>query len=152
MELLQQILAYLGGIVAIGGTAAAAAFGMFRLFTTKWIETRFSERLEAFRHRQNQEIEHLRFRINTHFDRMTKLHQHEFEILPQVWSLANDSYYKTLRITAGLSQHPNLERMGDQQFIEFVDSCRLNNWEKDELKRLTPPIRNRYYIFSSVLA
>ena len=146
MELLQQILAYLGGIVAIGATAAAAAFGMFRLFATKWIETRFSERLEAFRHRQNQEIEHLRFRINTHFDRMTKLHQHEFDILPQAWSLANDAYYKTLRIAGGFSQHPDLDRMGDGQFAEFVEVCRLNNWEKEELKKLNPPNRNRYYI------
>jgi hypothetical protein len=48
----------------------------------KWIETRFSERLEAFKHQQNQEIEHLHFRINTMMDWNVKLHQREFDILP----------------------------------------------------------------------
>jgi hypothetical protein len=52
---------------------------MFRLFATKWIESRFAARLEVFKHQQNQEIEHLRFRINTMMDRNVKLQSAQAE-------------------------------------------------------------------------
>jgi len=77
-DILNEFLKLIGGVAAIGGASSAFAYAMFRILTTKWIDTRFSERLEAFKHQQNQEIEHLRFRINTMMDRNVKLHQREF--------------------------------------------------------------------------
>jgi hypothetical protein len=56
-DILNEFLKLIGGVAAIGAASSAFAYAMFRIFTTKWIETRFSERLEAFKHQQNQEIE-----------------------------------------------------------------------------------------------
>jgi hypothetical protein len=91
-DIVYEILKLIGGVAAIGAVSSASAYALFRIFATKWIETRFSERLEAFKHQQNQEIEHLRFRINTMMDWKVKLHQREFEVLPETWSLLTDAF------------------------------------------------------------
>jgi len=88
-DILNEFLKLIGGVAAIGAASSAFAYAMFRIFTTKWIETRFSERLEAFKH---QEIEHLRFRINTMMDWNVKLHQREFDVLPETWSLLTEAF------------------------------------------------------------
>ena len=72
------------GITATAMVAAAYAF--FQFLGRRWLEARFAERLEKFKHDQNQEIERLRYRINALMDRTTKLHQHEFEVLPKCLS------------------------------------------------------------------
>jgi hypothetical protein len=91
-EILTDILKFIGGVTALAGTGAAAAYAIFRIFTTKWIDRRFSQRLEEFKHQQNQEIEHLRFRINTMMDWNVKLHQREFDVLPETWSLLTEAF------------------------------------------------------------
>ena len=114
-EILTEILKFIGGVTALAGTGAAAAYAIFRIFTTKWIDHRFSERLEAFKHQQNQEIEHLRYRINTMMDWNVKLHQREFDILPETWSLLNEAFYTIEPIAIGYQQYPNLDEMsGDR--------------------------------------
>src|SRR3954462_3170651 len=53
--------------------ANAAAYGVFQFLSKKWLDARFAERLEKFKHDQIQEIERLRYRINALMDRPTKL-------------------------------------------------------------------------------
>jgi hypothetical protein len=67
-DILTEVLKLIGGVAVIGTASSAIAYLLFRTLATKWIESRFSERLEAFKHQQDQEIEHLRFRINTMMD------------------------------------------------------------------------------------
>ncbi len=54
LNILNEFLKLIGGIAAIGAVSSAFAYAIFRIFTTKWIETRFSERLEAFKHQQTK--------------------------------------------------------------------------------------------------
>jgi len=46
--------------------------------------------LLAYKHEQQKELEHLKFSINAQMDRATKLHQREFEALPEAWSNSTD--------------------------------------------------------------
>src|SRR5271169_3030216 len=142
-DILNEFLKLIGGVAAIGAASSAFAYAMFRIFTTKWIETRFSERLEAFKHQQNQEIEHLRFRINTMMDWNVKLHQREFDILPETWSLLNEAFYTIEPIAIGLQQYPNLDEMSADRLEEFLEKSPLTVVQKTELKSESSKIQ--YY-------
>lgn len=91
---------WLAGLGITGGLAATIAYGAFQFLAKKWLDERFTERLETFKHAQNQEMERLRYRINALFDRTTKLHQHEFDVLPEVWEKIKHSLrrYRNLHI------------------------------------------------------
>ena len=119
------------GITGVG--AAAAAFGLFRFLGSKWLDSRFAERLERFKHSQNQEIERLRFRINALMDRTTKLHQHEFEALPQVWEKLGLALAWAQSFTSRGQQYPDLEQLSDAALAEFLAKSELREYEKREL-------------------
>jgi hypothetical protein len=130
-------------VTALAGTGAAAAYAIFRIFTTKWIDHRFSERLEAFKHQQNQEIEHLRFRINTMMDWNVKLHQREFDVSPETWSLLTEAFNTIEPIALGFQQYPDLNKMSSERLDEFLDQSPLAGSQKAELKGATDKVR--YY-------
>ena len=124
----------------------AAVYGLFKVFGEKWLEARFEQRLDELRHEQQKEIEKYRLKINTLFDRTTKLHQREFEILPEAWAKLNDAYWETRGLISPFQEYPDLARMSAEQFIDFTDKCSLAPWEKDELKKHTGEDRNTYFI------
>ena len=141
--MLKDLAAIVG--VALAGSAAFSgiALWLFKLFGEKWLGAKFAERLEAFKHDQQKEIEHLRFEINKLLDRTTKLHQREFEVLPRAWSLLARSYHSVKSITSALQAYPDIERMTTAHLDEFLSESPLMNWQKDELKVASD--KNKYY-------
>jgi hypothetical protein len=59
------------------------------MFGEKWLSNRFAERLEASRHDQKKEIEHLPFEINKLVDRSVKLRLGIVPRSPPCWPLAS---------------------------------------------------------------
>jgi len=116
-EILTEVLKLIGGVATIVTASSAIAYLLFRTLATKWIESRFSERLEAFKHQQNQEIEHLRFRINTMMDWNVKLHQREFDVLPETWSLLTEAFNTIEPIALGFQQYPDLDKMSSSALM-----------------------------------
>lgn len=125
--------------------AAGAGFAVFQFLGKRWIESKFAERLEKFKHEQNQEIEKLRFRINALMDRTSKLHQNEFEVLPTIWEKLREAYWKTIGLTSAGQTNPDLDNMSPTHFSEFVDKCQLKDWEKEMLKETEVGQRNRAF-------
>ncbi len=109
------------------------------------MDGKFAERLEACKHRQQRELEQLRLQINTLFDRATKLHQREFQVLPDAWALLLDAFRETLNFVSSLQTYPDLETMKPMQFAEFVEACTLAAWEKEELKSQPAGSKQKYY-------
>jgi len=140
MTFLETLLSAVG----FGGGAVTVAYFTFRYLATKWLDAKFNERLEDYRHRQQTELEQLRFQINALFDRVTKLHQREFQVLPDAWALLIDAFVEARAFVASFQSYPDLDKMRPTQFEEFVDACQLAGWEKAELKSL-PSDKNRYY-------
>lgn len=97
----------------------------------------------AFKHDQQKEIEHLRFETSKLFDRRTKLHQREFEVLPKAWSLLVMSFSETNSMTAVLQQYPDINQMTPPHLEEFLSRSSLDGWQKDELRNSAD--RNKYY-------
>jgi hypothetical protein len=77
MDLLALTLKWIASLGVTAGVGAAAGWAAFQFFGKTWLEGHFAQRLEKFKHDQNQEIERLRYRINALMDRTTNLHQHE---------------------------------------------------------------------------
>jgi hypothetical protein len=141
-NILGPVLTAIGTFVVATGGLTAIAYGLFRLLGEKWLNAKFEERLAAYKHAQQRELEHLRFQINALLDRTTKLHQREFDVLPQAWSLFNDAY-STISGIMGFKSFPDVSRMTDAQVDEMLSKGTMPDWQKSELKAASN--RTEYY-------
>lgn len=133
-------------IIRVGLSAVVAsglAIWIFRTLGEKWLSSKFDKQLESYRHAQQKELERLKFNINALMDRTTKLHQYEFDVLPQLWALLNESYSEVARFTSSLQSYPDLDRMEEAQLSEFLQKCELDQWQKIKLTGLN--LRNKEY-------
>lgn len=120
------------GVTAIG--AAGAAYLFFRYLGDKWLSAKFNQRLESFKHAQQRELEQLRLRINTTFDRTVKLHTQEFEVLPDLWDKLNDAFNHVVGLTHPYQEYPDLDRLSPAAFEHFLSESKLPPYHQDELK------------------
>ncbi|MET4240733.1 hypothetical protein [Bradyrhizobium sp. RT10b] len=134
MDWFEVLLKAAGVVVVAGGGAAALIFGPLRYLADKWLTSKFNQRFEQFKHAQQVELENLRFKINSLFDRTTKLHQREFEVVPAAWALLVECKNQVTALIAGFQQYPNLDRMTAPQLDEFLEGSFLAKWQRDELK------------------
>ena len=140
-----DIVHWLLAAVGVGGGCTAVAYFAFKFLATKWLENKFAERLEAYKHEQQKELEQLKFQINASFDRLTKLHQHEFQVLPDAWALLINAFVEARAFISSLQSYPDLTSMKPAQFAEFVEACPLATWQKEELKSVPQEDKNDYY-------
>ena len=120
--------------VALVGGGTIAGYAFFQWLGKRWLETRFAKNFEQFKHEQSQEIEKLRYRINALMDRTTKLHQHEFEVLPEVWDKLGIAASHVMNFTSRIQFSPDLDSMGENQFADFLENCELRGWQKVQLR------------------
>lgn len=142
--MIAEVLTWIGGIVVAGGALGVAVFGVFKFLGEKWLNAKFEERLAAYKHAQQRELEHLKFEINSLMDRTVKLHQREFDVLPEAWGRLTDAHGVITAVTSALQQYPDLDRMNDDQLEEFLEGHSfLLNWQKAELRKSSS--KARYY-------
>lgn len=133
--MLDHVLKLIGAIVLTGGGLSLIVYQAFKHFAAKWLDARFEERLQALKHQHGKEIEELRFKISAMLDRAVKLHQREFDVLPDAWSKLNDAFWNTRGFVSLIQSYPDIDRMIPQQQEEFITSCRLLDWQKTELRQ-----------------
>ena len=143
MPLLDSVLHLVGAVVVAGGGLALLVYQAFKHLASKWLDTKFDERLQDLRHKHEQELEHLRFRINALLDRTTKLNEREFEVLPEAWGKLHTAFWEVRSFVSSLQSYPDLERMQDDQLKEFIESCQLASWQKHELRASSR--KNEYF-------
>jgi hypothetical protein len=144
MDVFDFLLKAAGIVVVAGGGGAALILGPLRYLADKWLTSKFNQRLEQFKHAQQVEMENLRFKINSLFDRTTKLHQREFEVVPTAWGMLVECKNQVSALLAAYQQYPNLDRMTAAQLDEFLEGSLLAKWQRDELK--VAPKKVDYYI------
>ena len=126
-------------IIVLGlgaGGLAPVVYFVFKHLAVKWLDGQFATRLEALKHQHDQEIEELRFKIAALLDRTAKLHKREFETLPEAWIKLNDAFWYTRNTVSPLQSYPDIDKMTPEHQQEFVNTCRLETWEKNELRRV----------------
>jgi hypothetical protein len=133
-QFLHAALASVGGIVTVGGGSAAIAYGLFRWLGKSWLDQQFKKRLEQLKHDQQKEIELLKHQINSLFSRVSKIHEREFEVLPRAWTLLHEAHGQVFRVICALKEYPDFDRMSGPQFEAFVSACRLEEFQKEQLR------------------
>ena len=128
-----QILRYLGEIIANVTVAVGVAFLFFRYLGKRWIESKFAERLEQFKHQQAIEIQRLRVEIDSTLSGVLKLQEMEFESLPEAWSKLDEAYGHVADLVSPLQYHPKLDDMTEVRLKKFLDETNLRETEKDEI-------------------
>ncbi|MFZ0033515.1 MAG: hypothetical protein WAK60_00825 [Sedimentisphaerales bacterium] len=112
---------------------ALVAYGLFQFLGKKWIENKFAEKLQEYKHAQNKELEELKFRINTLFSRVTKIHEKEFEVLPEAWLKMQEALGRASQLVSLIREYPDLNRMSKEALSEFLAQSKLHDYEKKEL-------------------
>src|SRR5271167_1907335 len=120
MDAVDQVLKYFGSLVLSAGAGGAIAYAIFRFLGKSWVESKFAERLEAFKHQQALEIQRLRVEIESMLSGALKLQELEFEVLPEAWRKLEEAYGLARWITAGLQQYENVENATDVQLEEVL--------------------------------
>jgi hypothetical protein len=116
------IFQFLGKVIAYGGGAAVVAYAIFTFLGKKWIE-----------HELNKKLEQVRYRINTLFSRVTKIHEKEFEVLPEAWYKMQDALGRISHFTSLFQQYPDLNQISQSALEEFLEKSRLHKVERQEL-------------------
>ncbi|WP_210482929.1 hypothetical protein [Microvirga antarctica] len=123
-----------GTIVVAGGGISIIVYGLFRYLGERWLTAKFDERLQAYKHAQQKELEQLRFRINSLMDRTTKLHEREFDVVPEAWARLIDAHSSVKGFTSAFRSYPDVNRMTLPQLEEFLAGSPLTGTQREELR------------------
>jgi hypothetical protein len=128
------ILRFLGEVVAYGGSAAAIAYLIFQFLSKSWIENKFSQKLEQYKHQQALEIQRLRVQIDSMLNGVLKIQEEEFETLPEAWSKLDEAFGRVSALTSPVQQFPNLNGMTSARLDEFLESSELFETQREEVR------------------
>ena len=123
-----------GKVIAVGGSSVFIAYSVFHFLGKNWLENKFKESLEAYKHEQRKEIERLRLEINTQFNRTTKIHEKEIEILPIAWKKLRSSIDAIEYFTIPLRAIPNFNAMTEAELEEYLEGTVFRDSEKKRLR------------------
>jgi NAD-dependent DNA ligase len=133
-QILQLLFASVGRLLAVAGGGAVVAYSIFKWLGKRWLEQQFEKQLQKLKHDQQKELQQLQHDINALFSRISKIHEKEFEVLPRAWQLLHEANGAVFQVVKALKQFPDFDRMAELQFEEFVNSCRLAEFQKSELR------------------
>jgi hypothetical protein len=136
--MLHSLFAVLGQVGLTAGVAAAAAWAFTVWFAQKHIEARIKaaadQHLAKQKHEFDRTIEGLKARVGRLQDRASKLHQREYEVLPDAWGLLNKAYGIAQEATGSQAIYLG-KNGGDREAIEaIIEQCDLEDWQKARLK------------------
>lgn len=133
LDTLRDIFALFGFVGAALLALASFSYWLFKRYSDKWLSAKFAERMANYKHAQKVEIEDLRFEINKLMDRSVKLHQREFDTLPEAWALLVEAHGFARSAVAAFQQYADVERMDPERLNKFLKECMLPEWEIDEI-------------------
>jgi hydrogenase maturation factor HypF (carbamoyltransferase family) len=119
---MEEVFEFLGKIVAYGGGTVAIAYLTFTFLGKKTVETWFAKRLKKFE-----------YDLNALLNRVTKIHEKEFEVLPQAWEKLHDlldSVNQFLRETHSIS----LKEKSASELESFLAKQDLTEKEKNTIR------------------
>jgi hypothetical protein len=96
-------------IIAYIGIPAGVLFLLLKFWGKKWLETYFQKDLESHR-----------YQLNTLFNRINKVHEKEFDVLPEMFSYMIDALDALKAATSAVKEYPNIMEMPDERLREIL--------------------------------
>jgi hypothetical protein len=145
MTPVDQVLRFLGEVVVYGGGSAAVAFLLFQYLGKGWIDARFAERLEAFKHDQAKELQRLKVEVESLLSGALKIQDREFTVLPEAWHKLNDAYSLTSWVLSPMQQYAAVGRMSDAELEEFLPKSELLETQRTRVRNEDGRDRDKTY-------
>lgn len=130
LEFAWKVISALGGTAAVLLGVVGVAYWLFQAFSERWLQSKFDARLADLQHAHNEQIEQLRFRINALMDRTMKLHEREYQVLPELWEALASSWAETAAFTSPMQSMADVARMTYEQLEEYLARTELFESQK----------------------
>ncbi|WP_204153844.1 hypothetical protein [Leptolyngbya sp. CCY15150] len=137
------MLEFIVQVLLAGGSATVISLSLLKWLGDKWITHQLSQKLESFKRQQSELLEQYRYQINARFNRITKIHEKEFEVLPEIWYRLQDTYRHFQALSSPEQSFSDLDRFSSEQLEAFLEKCLLNDFQKEQLRCSTHKIN--YY-------
>jgi hypothetical protein len=129
----ENLFEFVGKIVLYGGGAVGIAYALFVFLGKKWIENKFATKLEEYKSEQKRELENVRYKINTLFNRVTKIHEKEYEVLPTAWSKLHDAKDHISSLVSPLQTYPDFSRLKEAEIKSILKGYKWDDHQIDDL-------------------
>jgi hypothetical protein len=126
-------LEFIGKVVIYAGGAVGIAYVLFVFLGKKWIENKFATKLEEYKSAQNRELEDFKYRINALFNRIVKIHEKEYEVLPAAWAKLHDAKDYISSLVSPLQHYADFSRLKEAEIKSILKSY---NWEEHQMDDL----------------
>jgi len=103
-------------------TAGGITFALLQFYGKKWLESQFLKKLEDHKGK-----------IHSLFSRISKIHEKEFEVLPEAWRLLQQALGLVSALASPLKSYPDINHMNTAEFDKFLVTTRLNDLDKQAL-------------------
>jgi hypothetical protein len=113
-------------------TAGGIAYALLQFYGKKWLESQFSKKLENHKGK-----------INALFSRISKIHEKEFEVLPEAWRFLQQALGLVSALASPLKTYPDINRMNPAEFDGFLATTRFNDLDKQALASASD--RNQFF-------
>jgi hypothetical protein len=137
MPITEQAIKFIAELAVYSGGAAAFSYLLFQYLGKSWIENKFAQRLDTLKHQHELELQRLRIEIDSLLSGAIKLQEREFEYLPEAWHKLDEAHGLVTWLVSPGQEYPNLDRMNPLQLNEFLDSSKLTNSQKEEIRSAT---------------
>jgi hypothetical protein len=111
-------------IVSLLGSTALSLL-IIKAVGSKFLDTQFQKIIESYR-----------FRITSEFDRISKIHEKEFEILPKIWDCIVNTSSEISRTIAPAQTYLDVTRFNDVELEEVLMKKEFPKEKIEELKRV----------------
>jgi hypothetical protein len=127
---LEDFQAFLWSVLGAGGGGAAVAYLAFKGLGESWLESKFAEKLEAFRHEKLVELARMRVEIDSSLDSALRLQEKRFNAMSEAWTLLQEAYGASIAFVSPMQSYADLRRHDDKEIEEVMNLYELTPMSK----------------------
>lgn len=129
-----EIFRFAGEFIVYGGGTVGISYLLFQYLGKKWIENKFSERLEQLKHEQALELQKLRVEIDSLLSGTIRLQEKEFLILPEAWSKLYDAHTEIKYLVSPWETYLELTKMTEEEVEDVLRQTKFSDSQKTSVR------------------
>jgi hypothetical protein len=160
-DIVVPVLWVLLGVVLAG--LLAMLRGLPKKWVDTWIEDRFKskqdelnrthqERLSQLNHEYQTKLEAVRSEIQRTFNRVSKVHEKEYEVLPEAWFLLQTAFGTSSNLMNRFMHYIRFATMSDAELDEFLATQPFSDTQKQQIRDAPSPDAKQAMYFKAAEA
>lgn len=165
MDLSPTLWAWFQKVLLFSVPSAGLVFALFKWAGNTWIgrllnrdlekfKREQQEQLETYKAEQQKELERLRHLLSS---RISRIHEKEFEVLPEAWLMLNDLRGAVAHaVDLTMKFYPDFASFSPEKLDAFLRdqaaAQRLNDYQINELLRLQTAEKQRKYYMDALMS